>query len=213
MTDPNWLRWARELHAIAQIGLTYATDSVFDRQRYERVMEIAAEIMANSGNLDAPAALDLWDKERPHGYLTPKLDVRAFVFDAQERILLVHELADGRWAPPGGWADVNESASTVAVRESWEEAGVTVEPVKLIALLDRSEQGHTPPFPFHVYKAYFLCRMIDPTQQPHGSEETSEAAFFAENDLPELSLGRILPSQIAMAYRHLRNQALPTEFD
>lgn len=213
MSDPNWLLWARELHAIAQIGLTYTKESTFDQIRYERVMQIAAEIMATSGALDAPAALDLWDKERPHGYLTPKVDVRAFVFDAQERILLVREMEDGRWSPPGGWADVNESASTVAERESWEEAGVKVQATKLIAFLDRSVQGHTPRFPFHVYKAYFLCRMLDDTAQPRGSNETSEAAFFAEHSLPELSLGRILPAQIEMAYRHLRNPTLPTNFD
>lgn len=213
MTDPNWLLWARELHALAQIGLTYAEVTSFDRLRYERVLEIAGEIMTNAGGLDAPTILDLYDKERPNGYLTPKVDVRAFVFDAQERILLVREVADGRWSPPGGWADVNESASSVAARECMEEAGVAVTPIKLIALLDRSEQGHTPPFPFHVYKAYFLCQMVDANAIPRGSNETSDVGFFAEDALPPLSLGRILPSQIAMAYRHLRNPGLPTEFD
>jgi len=212
-TDPNWLRWARELHAIAQIGLTYAEENSFDQIRYERIMEISAEIMTNAGEVDAPTILDLYDKERPHGYLTPKVDVRAFVFDAQERILLVREVADGCWSPPGGWADVNESASSVAARECWEEAGVEVRPIKLIALLDRSEQGHTPPFPFHVYKAYFLCQMVDANATPRGSNETSDVGFFAENNLPPLSLGRILPSQIEMAFGHLRNRELPTEYD
>lgn len=211
--DPNWLRWAKELHAIAQIGLTYATESTYDQQRYQRVMEIAAEIMATSGNLDAAAALDLWREERPHGYLTPKTDVRAFVFDGDERILLVREAEDGKWAPPGGWSDVNESASNVAVREVWEESGMRVEATKLVALLDRSIQGHTPLFPFHVYKAYFLCRIMEGSPEPVGGDGVLDARFFAENNLPELSLGRITASQIATAYRHLREPGLATEFD
>lgn len=211
--DPNWLRWAKELHAIAQIGLTYTPQSQYDQQRYQRVMEIAAEIMATSGNLDAPAALELWAAERPHGYLTPKTDVRAFVFDDAEHILLVREAEDGRWAPPGGWADVNESAANVAVREVWEETGMQVAVTKLVALLDRSIQGHTPAFPFHVYKSYFLCRILDGSPPPVAGDGVLDADFFAEDALPELSLGRILPSQIVMAYRHLRAPELATEFD
>ncbi len=211
--DPNWLRWAKELHAIAQIGLTYTPQSPYDQQRYQRVMEIAAEIMATSGNLDAPSALELWAKGRDQGYLTPKTDVRAFVFDAQERILLVRESEDGCWAPPGGWADVNESASSVAEREVWEESGMKVEVTKLVALLDRSVQGHTPAFPFHVYKSYFLCRILEGSPDPVAGDGVTDVGFFAEDALPELSLGRILPSQIEMAYRHWRAPGLATEFD
>ncbi len=211
--DPDWLRWAKELHSIGQIGLTYSVDDAYDLQRYQRVLQIAAEIMASGGALDPSIVFDLYDKERSHGYLTPKTDVRAFVFDAQQRILLVHEAADGKWAPPGGWTDVNESASRVAEREVWEESGMTVAVTKLVALLDRSVQGHTPAFPFHVYKAYFHCRIVDGSADPVAGDGVLDAGFFAEDALPELSTGRILASQIAMGYRHLRAPGLPTEFD
>jgi len=41
MSEPTWLTIARELQAIAQSGIAY-TDNAFDRERYERVRELAA---------------------------------------------------------------------------------------------------------------------------------------------------------------------------
>jgi len=90
--EPEWLRWARELQAIAQIGLTYSTENHFDVERYTRIREIAAEIMATGGGIEKGAVLDLFGRET--GYATPKVDVRGVVFRADE-ILLVRELADG----------------------------------------------------------------------------------------------------------------------
>ena len=43
--DPQWLRWARALQAIAQTGLTFA-ENHYDRERYEQVRAIAADMMA-----------------------------------------------------------------------------------------------------------------------------------------------------------------------
>ena len=41
--EPNWLAWAKRLQAIAQNGLTFATDP-FDVERYEEVLAVAADI-------------------------------------------------------------------------------------------------------------------------------------------------------------------------
>ena len=44
--DELWLNWAVELQSLAQAGLTYGKD-VYDRERYERIREIAAEMVAH----------------------------------------------------------------------------------------------------------------------------------------------------------------------
>lgn len=43
--QPQWLEWAKELQFIAQGGLTYSKD-VFDIERFERIREIAAEMLS-----------------------------------------------------------------------------------------------------------------------------------------------------------------------
>ena len=45
MSEPTWLVAGRELKAIAQIGLTFSQDT-FDRQRYARIQELSAALIA-----------------------------------------------------------------------------------------------------------------------------------------------------------------------
>ncbi len=207
--EPDWLRWGKELAAIAQIGLTYATENHFDRDRYARVREIATAMLAANGSVGEPELLAIWQSEE--GYATPKVDVRAFVRNADGHVLLVQERSDERWTLPGGWADINESAGNVAAREVWEEAGVTVRAVRLLALLDRSEQGHRPLFPFHVYKSFFHCAYI--AGEPHGSDETLDARWFPLDALPPLSETRVLPHQIRRMAQLADDPTLPADFD
>jgi ADP-ribose pyrophosphatase YjhB (NUDIX family) len=206
--DPQWLQWAKELQAIAQIGLTYSSTSHFDVERYNRIREIAAEILASSGDVGSDDVLEVLRREE--GYATPKVDVRGVVFRDDE-ILLVRETSDGRWTLPGGWADVNQTARDAVAREVFEESGYRVAPSKLLAVFDRSRHEHTPSFPFHVYKIFILCRLID--GEPKTSYETSAVGFFAENALPELSTSRVTVAQIRRMFEHLRQDDLPTDFD
>ena len=111
--EPKWLVWAREIQATAQTGLAYTKD-VYDRQRYERLQQLASIIMAESAGIGTQVVEGLFAEQR--GYATPKVDVRAAAFD-RGRILLVREVSDGAWTLPGGWADVNESPAQSAVRE------------------------------------------------------------------------------------------------
>ncbi len=148
-----------------------------------------------------------------HGYATPKIDVRGAVFDAGDRLLMVREAADGgRWTLPGGWAEVNQTASESVLREIVEESGYQARVIKLALLQDRARQGHRPHQPFSIYKLFFLCACVGGTARD--SLETSEARFFAEPDVPaDLSTGRTLPHQVARLFAHHRAPELPTEFD
>jgi Hydrolase of X-linked nucleoside diphosphate N terminal/NUDIX domain len=131
MEDPDWLVWARELQAIAQTGLTFCRDP-YDRERYEAVRQLAARIFAARTDASIERIEALFAGET--GYATPKVDVRAAVFDDDERVLMVRETSDGgRWTVPGGWADVNRTAAENVVKEALEESGFDVEPLKLAA--------------------------------------------------------------------------------
>ena len=204
--DTPWLAWVRRLQAIAQTGLTFSEDT-YDRERYEQIRDIAAEIMADHTGMDAAAIVDLFRGQE--GYATPKVDVRGAVFD-DERLLLVRERIDGLWTLPGGWADVGDSPAEAVVREIWEESGYEARATRLVALYDRNKQGH-PPMPFHAYKAFFVCDLLGGSAAV--SHETTAVGFFARTEIPPLSTGRVTTHQIERMFAHHANPELPTEFD
>ena len=204
--DLRWLEWAKKLQAIAQNGLTY-TENPFDMERYRGIREIAAEMMASYSEKDARYILDLFAGEV--GAATPKVDVRGAVFK-HNKILLVRERSDGLWALPGGWADVGESPRESVEREVYEESGFQTRAIKLLAVYDRNRHPH-PPSPYYVYKLFFQCELV--SGKPKASIETMDAAFFRENNLPELSCSRVTPSQIAQLFEYARHPEWYTSFD
>jgi len=221
MTLPNWLDWARRLQSIAQSGAFYAQqfDHPFDAERYDQIMQIAAEITAASegdAGIDALTHIqDLYAAQT--GHTTPKVDVRGIVFK-ENKLLLVQEKLDGdRWTLPGGWADVGDSAAESAVREVWEETGFRVRASKLIALYNREHPRHGHPhYVFHAYKAFFGCELISDTREIDPRNiETSEIGWYAEDEIAglELSVGRVSAGQIARFFEYLRQPDLPTDYD
>ena len=184
MPNPQWLDWARRFQAIAQTGLAYCKDP-YDRQRYEEIQRLAADIMANGAALpDSAPLLDIFKNDL--GYATPKIDIRAAVFD-RDRILLVQEREDRLWTLPGGWADVGESASSVAIREVKEESGYDITITKLAAVYDRDKHGH-PPMPFHVYKFFFLSTLLGgaPTTSVETTASSVPSVSFVVNSFLSL---------------------------
>jgi ADP-ribose pyrophosphatase YjhB (NUDIX family) len=205
--DPQWLLWAREMQAMAQTGLAFTKDP-YDVERYTALREIAAEMLAAGSDMDISLIRGLFSRES--GYATPKVDVRGIVF-RDDKILLVREKSDRRWAPPGGWADVCQSPAENVVREILEESGFQTRVVKILAVFDREKHPHDPPFAFHVYKLFLQCEIVGGT--PTRGSETDDVAFFAEAELPELSLTRITPGQIHRFFEHRLQPGLPADFD
>lgn len=206
-TQPAWLEWSRKLQAIAQNGLLFSENG-YDRERYEAVRGIAAQMMSAHSEEPLEVVTALFSEQA--GYATPKVDVRGVVFRG-DHILLVREAQDGLWTLPGGWADPNESPSESVTREISEEAGFNTRAVKLLAVFDRAKHGHTPLHPFHVYKLLIHCEIE--SGEPRPSLETLEVAFFPENAIPDLSLARVTPKQIARCFEHLNHPDWPTDFD
>jgi ADP-ribose pyrophosphatase YjhB (NUDIX family) len=206
MKEPAWLPMGRELRAIAQIGLTFSKDP-FDRQRFERIRELGAALIADGAGVDAAGLLDLFREDA--GYATPKVDVRGAAF-RDGKILLVREVSDGKWTLPGGWADVNQTPAECVVREVMEESGFTARAVKLAAVHDYRKRN-APRHLDSIYKLFFLCELTGGSARP--SDETSEVGFFPLENLPPLSLGRTNPGQIDLMFRHAADSSLAADFD
>lgn len=206
VADQKWLEWAHEMRAIAQSGLTYTKDN-FERERFEWLKDLSDRVFAEYTDVDLAKVNDFYSNES--GYCTPKVDVRAAVFFNND-ILLVKEKVDGKWSLPGGWADINLSPGEVAVKETLEESGFEVEPVKLLAVFDRRRHGH-PPGPFYIYKIIIQCQIIG--GKPTPGNETLDVDFFKRDNLPELSQGRTTPSQIQKLFQFLDDYHKQALFD
>jgi ADP-ribose pyrophosphatase YjhB (NUDIX family) len=206
MTPPRWIEWAREIQALAQTGFHYADDE-YQRHRYQRLLEIASEIVSEHSNLEYSMVVDAF--MTPIGYATPRIDVRGVVFQ-DARLLLVRECQDGGWTLPGGWADVGDVPSQAAEREVLEEAGFRVKARKVIGVYDANRVGRLELF--HAYKIVFLCDLIGGMASP--SVETSEVAFFGREQLPGVLSGeRTKLRHIDDAFACIDDPGCPTKFD
>lgn len=203
---PRWLEWAREIQALSQTGLHYAEND-YQRERYQRLMEIAAEIISAHSGLDSAQLQEIFLRQT--GYTTPRVDVRGAVF-RENKLLLVRERMDGRWTMPGGWADVGDVPSEAAEREVWEEAGFRVKARKVIGVYDANRSG--PLELFHAFKIIFLCELL--SGESRTSHETSEVAFFGKDEIPDLLSGeRTRQRHIQDAFAAHEVETLPTVFD
>lgn len=205
MATDQLLDWIIELQSIAQAGLTYGKD-IYDRERYQRLREIAAEMMAQKSGLSLERVTGLFCNDS--GYQTPKLDTRAAIFK-DDKILLVHE-NDGSWSLPGGWVEVNLSLKENTLKEIKEETGLDASVERIIALHDRNK--HNPPkYAYGVCKVFVLC-------QARGGSfnkniETTGYAYFAENNLPQLALAKNNEEQVKMCFQAYRDPNWQPVFD
>jgi ADP-ribose pyrophosphatase YjhB (NUDIX family) len=197
MDSREWLARAQRLRAIAQIGRAYTRDG-YDRERYEELAAIANEMLADLTGAPLHKIVGIYLPET--GYPTPKVDVRAGVFNDRGDVLLVQEASDGRWALPGGWADEHDTPKRNCEREVLEESGYRVTAVKLVAVKDRSVHPYTPPRLERIYKMLFLCSLDGGAAAT--SVETTAASFFPLDALPDLSVGRTLAADVELLWAH-----------
>lgn len=202
----KWLKWAIEIQSLAQAGLTY-TDNVYDIERYERLREIAAEIIEEKSNISLEKVKDLFCNE--NGYQTPKIDTRAAIFK-DDKILLTHE-NNGTWSMPGGWCDVLESVKSNTKKEVKEETGLDVETIKIISIQDRNKHNK-PIYAYGVCKIFVLCNII-------GGEfieniETTEIKYFSLDEIPNnLAEEKTNNEQIEMCFKAYKDEKWQTQFD
>lgn len=202
----KWLKWAVELQSLAQTGLAY-TDNAYDIERYERLREIAAEMIAEQSDIPLEKVRGLFCSET--GYPTPKLDTRAAVFQGG-KILLVHE-NNGSWSLPGGWCDMLESIGSNTVKEVKEETGLDVKVLRVIALQDRNRHN-TPVYAYGVCKVFVLCGLIG--GEFRKNIETTEIGYFSLDELPErLAVEKTTREQIALCFQAFHDENWRTQLD
>ena len=185
-------RWSESLAAIARTGLAF-TQNLYERERYEEVLHVAADIKAA---FEESTELR---RERGHfvqewmdnigegipGYVTPKVAIGAIVGNDAGEILLVKRAPSGLWLYPTGWADVGYSAAEVVVKEVREETGIEAEPVQLLGVVDGMRMGFTK---FGMYMLLFHCRATGGELNPHPLE-TDGCGWFAKDQLPQVTAG------------------------
>jgi len=210
VSDQDLLRWSETLAAIARTALGF-TDNLYERERFEEVLKVAADMRVAAGHRHASDLLvEEWMKEAGggvSGYVTPKVAVGAVVGNERGEMLLVQRSDSGVWLYPTGWADVGYSASEIAVKEVWEETGIAVEPVRLVALLDGLRLGFTR---IPLYSVVFHCRMLGGDLKAHPLE-CRDVGWFAEESLPNPLAGadRWAPR----AFAAIRGEAVEVLYD
>ena len=189
--DADLHRWSEALAAIARTGLAF-TESLYERERYEEVLHVAAEIRAVAENSTPSVAvqrtIDEWMKSVGHGipgYVTPKVAVGAIVTNDAGEILLIQRSDSGVWLYPTGWADVGYSPSEVAVKEVEEETGIQVRVDRLIGVFDGLRLGFTR---VPLYSLVFLCRAVGGELRGHPLE-TMDVGWFTPDNLPHPTAG------------------------
>lgn len=206
MREKNHLELIKRIKAIADTGLVYAEDA-YDRDRYEELKEISLNLMTLLS--DQPLGV-LKDFFLPvTDYPTVKVDVRGFVINESDEVLMAKESIDRKWTIPGGWADVGDSPSEAVLKEIKEETGFDAEVIRLLAVYDKRFHPH-PPQPFYIYKIIFFCRITGGDLEP--GFDMLGADFFPLDQLPELSLDRILKPQLEQLFVLSKTEA-PVYFD
>lgn len=181
--SPDLVRWAEALAGIARTGLAF-TQSLYDRERFEEVLRVAADIRAAAGDAGASAeVLATWRAAIARGiegYVTPKSAVGAIVGNERGELLLGRRSDDGHWYYPVGWIDRGYSPAEVVVKEVREEAGLDVEPVGVVAVVDGLRREGSVPF----VSVVFHCRLLGGELRHHPLEAT-DVGFFSRGALPE----------------------------
>ena len=194
MSENKWLNWARELQFLSQCALAYCKDK-YDIERFQRIREISAEMVSEIGDIPPAQVKETFCAGT--GYQTPKLDTRAAVIK-NGTILLVQE-ADGRWALPGGWVDYDLTIRSNTIKEVLEEAGMAVEPTRIIALFDHNSRNKI----YHlsnICTAFVLCEYLSGSFVPN--METIGCGFFdLEHIPPNLAEEKTTREQIEICFR------------
>lgn len=199
---------ASELHALASGGLTYTKDS-FDKERFEQIIDLAAELVTvGADGITKEEAKDLFEKN--DGYPTPKTETRAIIFNDRDEVLLVKDY-DGKWTAPGGWCDRDQTVHSNVKKEAWEEAGLIVEPVRLVAVHSHKMRNNPKSF-FSCLKYFVLCEVKGGSFRPN--DETTESAYFPIDALPEdLNTHKVNHEQFKLCLKAHKADTWIPEFD
>jgi len=205
MQEKKWLDWLIRLQSLAQAGLAYGKDK-YDIERFEEIRDLSVQMLTALSDLPAQKVENLFASET--GYQTPKIDTRAAIFK-ENKILLVQE-ANGTWALPGGWCDVDQSVKENTIKEVKEEAGLNVVLDKVIAVQDRDKHNQ-PPYAYKICKIFSLCHATGGAFTKN--LETIASDYFERDQLPTLAQAKTNEAQIQMCFAAYENDDWKTVID
>ena len=178
------------MRGMATLGGHFASNP-YEAERAERMRDLAAKLVSliDEDHDETTIRARFSDDELFHA--SPAMGVEAVVFNPQGEVLLIQRRGDGRWALPGGIAEIGRTLSESALLELWEEAGLRGRIVRLLGLFDGQKAGSRSKI--HFTHAVFQIHSDDLTPTP--GLETTDARFFAADALPELYAGhnKIVP--------------------
>jgi len=103
----------KQIQSLTEIGVHYAKND-FDRIRYNEISDLCFSVLSQITDIpESELKVKIIETD---GYKTPKVDVRAVIFNDRNEILMVREKIDDCWSLPGGWADIGYTPSEVAVK-------------------------------------------------------------------------------------------------
>lgn len=209
VTEQDLLRWSEALAGIARTGIGF-TENPYERERFEEILRIAADIGVAAGrDYDPEQLAEEWMKyvgRGVPGYQTPKVGIGAVVGNDRGQVLLIQRADSGLWLYPTGWADVGYSPAEVAVKEVFEETGIVCVPERLIAVIDGLRAGFTR---IPLYSLVFHCRAVGGELLAH-PQECADVGWFSEDELPEPLAGR---DQWPAVFAALRGEPVDVHFD
>ncbi len=208
-------RWSEALAAIARTGLGF-TESLYERERFEEVLHVAADMKVAVNQVLGSTA-----RQQDHlvqewlesvgvgvpGYVTPKVAIGAIVGNDAGELLLVQRADSKIWLYPTGWADVGYSPAEVAVKEVLEETGIQAEARRLVGVIDGQRMGFSR---FGMYMLLFHLQAVGGELQCHPLE-CADVGWFARDDLPEKTAG--LQWWKDMAFNAIDGKPFDTVFD
>ncbi len=175
--SPTTLSLADQVRAIALEGLSF-TENPYDKERYEKLLEMATVPVAVAVELDYKTLLESFRREV--GCITPKLGADiAVVNDKGQLLILLRSDGEG-WCMPCGWVDVGENPATAAVREMREETGLRVEALGYISL---STKGPGPSQRMqHQVNVIVATKLLSDPADIKLNHEHTEYRWINEND-------------------------------
>ncbi len=208
-------RWSEALAGVASTGLSF-TDNLYEKERFEEILHIAAEMKAcvnGHSELDKRYVDEIFEFWKQAigigipGYVTPKTAVGAIVGNDHKELLLVQRSDSGVWLYPTGWADVGYSPAEIVAKEVLEETGVIARPLRLLSVIDGMQKGFTS---VPMYSMIFYCEQLGGELKAHPLE-CLDVGWFSEDSLPSplAASGR----WVSMAFSAINGESTETYFD
>ncbi|MEM2447491.1 MAG: NUDIX hydrolase [Candidatus Bathyarchaeia archaeon] len=114
----------------------------------------------------------------------PVVAVSVFI-KSRSKVLLIKRRfnpGSGRWSIPGGLIELGETVREAALREVYEETGLTVKLGKLLNVVDYIERDEKGAVRFH-YVLICFSAYVEGTPPIKPSEEVAEAVWVEESEV------------------------------